>query len=740
MKKYQRVCAVLLCVLLLFGAALPAFAEETGTRLYNVYGDYMLFQQNADAVFAGVSAPGTALAVTLTDKTGTVVRTTEGAAEEDGTFSLSFPAPAGSYDPYTVTLYADGAPVRTLSDVVFGELWLSIGQSNMEYTLSSTPEGMEMANVWQTGSHNLRVLQISQPMQDGEFCSDKLPQTEPQECYWYPGESGYVYGMSACAFFFAQKLLSELDVPVGILNASVGGSSISTWLPREAIEGDAAARQGLASHGDYISLENWETRSGDFYTDMTGLYNSKIAPLTNFRLAGAIWYQGETDLGNGYAPALYMQLLELLQDTYTSAFSYKNGTLPMIFTQLASYRYREGPYYETAFNEAFTRLAAEKPESRGMVTVTDVSLDYYEYVGAIHPMTKKPIGERMGDCALGLLYGGGQPATAAAQTAARARGGSVYVTFSNVGDGLVCKGDALRGFAVYGADGVCLPAEAEIVSADTVRVWNSDVPVPVGATYAVNSLSPNANLWSSFGGAPYMPAAAFGASDPAVTKLFDDAEWLRCDTLSAWCNTSDAGVRDVWTAKDASLSVSADAAEGSGAVQITGEKASFTVLAPFAEGNGIPAMIIDNIDADFTRYGTLSLKVKNTGASDVTLAGLRFYRGGTLYFSPVLAGSAQTAVAIPADGAWHTLTFDLDQLRLNGIGLESWNNDALKDVTGLRLCFEGENASLLLDDFRFLPESSEGGNAGALLQRIVAFVRGLFEKIKALFSGGLFNR
>ena len=81
MKKHRFILSLLLCVSLLLGAACPAFAAEIETRLYNVYGDHMLFQQNADAVFAGAAAPGTALTVTLADNAGARVRAASGTAE-----------------------------------------------------------------------------------------------------------------------------------------------------------------------------------------------------------------------------------------------------------------------------------------------------------------------------------------------------------------------------------------------------------------------------------------------------------------------------------------------------------------------------------------------------------------------------------------------------------------------------------------------------------------------------------
>ena len=332
------------------------------------------------------------------------------------------------------------------------------------------------------------------------------------------------------------------------------------------------------------------------------------------------------------------------------------------------------------------------------------------------------------------MYGGDTPASAPAKTGAEADGGSVLVTFSNVGDGLVCTGNTLRGFSVYGADGICAPAEAEIVSADTVRVYSNAIASPVGAAYAVNSLSPQANLFSSSGGKAYLPAAPFGASDPAISKLYDNAAWLTCETLTAWQNgKSSAGVKDVWTAKNADLSVSADAFEGDGALRIAASKRSFSVTAPFAEKDGAKLKIHDSMDTDYTRYGALTLRLKNTGGSAVTLSGVRLYKNAALYYTPRCLETGKNGVEIPADGAWHEYTFDLNDLGLYGSSLDRWSNDALDGVTQVQLCFTGTDAVLLADDFRFAPEQT-GAQTGALLQRLITRILELFQKIRDLFA------
>ena len=730
MKIARSILSCLLCACIMCGLVCFAFAEGSGARLYNVYGNHMLFQQNADAVFAGEAASGTKLTVKLKDQAGKTVESASGTASLDGTFSLSLPAPAGSFEAYTVILTADGSKFCTLKDVVFGELWLSFGQSNMEYSLSITPEGREMQQSGTTGSEALRVLQISHPVKDGALFADAAPQTDAQNCHWYTGDRTDVYSMSAVAYFFAEKIIEKLKMPVGILNAAVGGSAIAAWLPRQAIEADESVLSAMKAHNNYLSTNDWNNGKRNYLLDMSGLFNSKIAPLKNFRPAGSIWYQGETDFMFYDDPAFYAQMFDLMQNSYSSLFSLENRRLPIVFTQLVSYDYNKGPYAETRFNDVFTSLAAVDPATRSEVVISDLSPAYYEDCGAIHPMTKKPIGERMANCAEGLIYDGAMPTSSPAKTAMKVQGQDVLVTFSNTGDGLVCSGKELRGFSVYGADGVCLSAEAEIVSADTVRVHCDEITDPAGAAYAVNSLSPGANLWSIFQGEPYLPAASFGAYDPSIKKHFDDADWLRCDTLTAWQNSSgDPGVQNIWTASGSDLAVCDDAAEGSGSLFVKANSPCFSVIAPFSKRKNLEQKIHDNLDTDLSQYGTLTVRLKNNGKHALTLKQLQLFTDTSLWFAPLCLQSKMNCAVIPADGAWHTYSFDLNKLGFFGGAVDRWSNEALKSVISLRLCFFGSGAALQIDGFRFTAEAQSGENSAAFLQQLVLRIAAFLEKI-----------
>ncbi|MBQ1243504.1 MAG: hypothetical protein IIX98_03905, partial [Clostridia bacterium] len=138
----KKTFAMILITAILFCFGISASAE-TGAQatLYNYYGDNMLFKQNDDAIFAGTAAAGSEIICTLTNSSGETVAVANTVASADNTFSLSFKAPAGSFEEYTATLTVNGEIFDELTGVVFGELWLAGGQSNMQWILISTAEG-----------------------------------------------------------------------------------------------------------------------------------------------------------------------------------------------------------------------------------------------------------------------------------------------------------------------------------------------------------------------------------------------------------------------------------------------------------------------------------------------------------------------------------------------------------------------------------------------------------------------
>ncbi len=357
----KKTLAVFLCFCFLFAVALPAFSATGETRLYNVYADGMLFQRNTDAILAGKAPGGSAILAELIDAGGKTVAAGKAVATRGNTFAVSFPAPAGGYASYTVRVSCNGGVFAELKNVVFGELWLASGQSNMQYALGQTEEGKAMAAAGETGPKTVRVLLVPPPYANGAYQTRYLPQTDAISCAWISCDDSRVFEVSAVAYYFAVRLQERLDMPVGILNVAVGGSCIAPWLSRAAIDGDETVRGYLTETGGYYEAARWTDPDRSILTDMTNLYNTNISPLTNFRPQGAIWYQGCSDLMFRRPAGYYEACFKLMQESYTEVFGYARGTMPFIFTQLACYDYGMGPYSVTQFNEAFTALAGTAP-------------------------------------------------------------------------------------------------------------------------------------------------------------------------------------------------------------------------------------------------------------------------------------------------------------------------------------------------------------------------------------------
>ena len=727
----KKVFSIVLSFVLLLSVASMAFAS-TDARLYNVYADSMLFQRDTDAVLSGEAPDGSEIIALLYDQAGGLVTSGKATASEGG-FSVSFLAPAGSYDTYTIEVSCNGTIFAELKNIVFGELWLAVGQSNMEYPLYVTPEGKEMVSAQETGPHDVHVLYMPPQQIDGVYQTHYLPQTDAVICSWFTADDSQVYNMSAPAYFFAVKLQQKLDMPVGVLSVPLGGSAIAPWLSREAIDGSPAVKQHLTDNNEYYEEEHWNSADCAMHLDMTNLYNNNIAPLTNFRPQGAIWYQGCSDLFLNHSAEYYRDCFDLMQDSYTADFGYTGGRMPFIFTQIACYDYGQGPFRVTQFNEVFTDLAKADPSSRGEVTIYDLSLDFNEW-GSIHPMTKKPVGDRMFLLAESLVYGKKSPSSAPYCKKTEIKEDGVYLTFENVGSGLQFVDGTPRGFAVCGADGVAVEANAEIVSNDTVRVYSEFVEKPVAATYAAGSWSERANLWSFYGGEPFMPAAPVGILDPVISHHYADNAWMNCEDMNFFESGVNTGYIETWKTSGCSVCLDTDdKAEGNGSLRISSLCPLFTLSPNISEKEKLKYVVFDNVDADWSDYGILRLQVKNCGNAPVRLNEIRLYTSEAGYYTPVCVESGLSGVTVPADGEWHALTFDLNRLLLMGAGCEQ-TNDKIGGVKCIRFKWEGANAELLLDDIRVLSEAVEQSGTVRSFEDVIAYIKALFAAFRDIMQ------
>ena len=745
MKSSKKVLSVLLAFAVCLCTVPTVFSAEKSsldTMLYNIYQDNMLFEQNKDAIFAGEGTPGDTISVTLINSSFEEVKSSRTTVSADGKFSVSFVAPEGSYSEYTVKFYCNSIEFKTLNNVVFGELWLSGGQSNMELPLYFEKDAEEILKNSENRSKWVRFLRVdSYVSYKGDINKFPVdPQDDIKECKWITAEDELVKNVSAVAYYFSIKMQKDLDMPVGVLETALGGSTIRTWLSRESIEHSKEVKDDLIKYNSYISRENWQENNEHPLTSMTCQYNKKLYPLRNFRIAGMIWYQGEGDAHFEYG--MYTRSFLLLQEQLTKLFKFDGDKLPMIMSQLAAYPFGFTIDDEQSKNFEFSMI---DKNNESIVTVSnyDVALDYDVAAATMHPIIKKPIGDRMAVAAQGLVYKMNDFYGVSYLDSFEIKDSSIYVKMANVGDTLKSKGDTLYGFTICGKEGVYLPAKAQIVSADTIKVYCESIKNPKAVRYAMSLYNGRSNVYSYKDGEYGMPITPF-ATDINLAKLtWHDFGWTDCDTNSIWrvASAYDSQYYDIWEGVNADVEAKNDGAyEGEGRIEITSTAEKFGVkpIVKYYNNEFNFETTFRDFSKDMSKFDTLSIMVKNEGKEDIIFEGLKFVKDGKTYYASQTDKKKNTVIS--ANGDWQKVTFNLNSLYLikEKIGI-CVSNFYLDSVEDMEFYFTGTNQSKVsIDDITFTIEKEEVGRinfiGNSLFVKVFNFVSKIVAKILDLIG------
>jgi len=744
----KRLISLLIAPILLGCISTPAFASNTNATLYDMYSDNMLFEQNAISKISGTATSGSKIEIEIYNSKNEKILSSSAEAKNNN-FSVEFLAPKGSFESYSIIVKENGKEFKTLKNIVFGELWIASGQSNMQYPLAQASGGKEDAENHKKQSQYIRVMTM--PIYDKSIDSksyyDTLPYEEQNDVkgsLWITGESEAIYGVSAVAFYFANKLSEDLNIPVGFINAPLGGTPIATWIPRDAIEDSEDFKNTLINHGQYISKNDWISKSGNIYQDLTANYNIRIAPLKNFAVSGLVWYQGESDVMLNYSPEEYSLAFNLLQDSYSKLFNFENKKMPIVFTQLAPYSYSDNGFCLPQMNVAFADIQKQDPSSRALVASYDLTPTYIPEAGAIHPEPKKEIGERMAFVSQSLVYNKNNLSTIAYVKSVEIKNSDIFVTLDNVGDGLASDQEILKGFSICGNDGIYLNANAEIISKDTIKIWNENIRTPKSATYAYSATTNNARIYSTNNNEKLLPISPFITDKSYCEKLWKENHWIDCDNDTVWHNATGltAGYYDTWEASNCTVTFSRENCykDGNG-INVKANASDFSINPLMkAELDGNNTNFYD-VETDYSKYVELNFYIRNNGKKPVTLTGVNFYKNSKAYFTPVVLGTSSNDFIVPADNEWHKVTLDLSRVNLNGNedGL-LYANDKLSEIENIKLCFESEgpDSNISIDNFSFATaESTENFNLNSnmtatltilqsILNTIVLIVRAIF--------------
>jgi sialate O-acetylesterase len=350
--------------------------------------------------------------------------------------------------PYTISI--NGNNRILLEDVMIGEVWVCSGQSNMEMNVNwKLPYDDEVAK-----ATNDKIRFFYVPKTTSEY-----PQ-EDVKAHWVVCTPDEMKSFSAAGYFFGKKLQENLNLPLGLISANWGGTPAETWTPAEWIEGDTILKNAAAKINQ---TEWWPVKPG--YA-----YNAMIYPLLNYSIAGAIWYQGESNVGTA---STYTSLFTTMISAWRKAWK---KDFPFYFVQIAPYA-----GYGDNSSSAFLREAQTKTLSlpnTGMVLTSDL----VDNINDIHPKMKKEVGERLADLALAKTYNQkNNDHEIPMYQNMKVEKNKIRITFSNADKGLTSKGP-LTEFYIAGEDQNFVAADAKI-EGNTIVVWNKNVPKPVAVRF-----------------------------------------------------------------------------------------------------------------------------------------------------------------------------------------------------------------------------------------------------------------
>ncbi len=401
------------------GLSLAAFLTfglmaEAEVKMPAFFGDNMVMQQNTDANMWGTAKASSTVTVTP-GWTSEVYKTKAG---KDGKWKISIPTPAAG-GPYTVTV-SDGTPL-TLNNVMLGEVWLCSGQSNMEMPMkgykNQPVEGANMATL-KSRNPNIRLFTVKRN-------SSTVP-VDDVTGSWSEASPESVRNFSATAYFFGREIEELLDVPVGLVVVSWGGSACEAWMNDEMLQAfpEAAAK---------IPAVNGEIPSKNRTPSV--LFKGMLNPLIGMAMRGVIWYQGEDNWNRAHS---YTDMLSTMIKGWRNLWG--QGEFPFYYCQIAPYDYaiitESG---KEIINSAYLREAQARVEhivpNTGMAVLMDAG-----WPEGIHPPKKQIPGERLALLALNKTYGiKGIGAESPVYKSMEVKGDTVIVSFDRAPEWIAGK-------------------------------------------------------------------------------------------------------------------------------------------------------------------------------------------------------------------------------------------------------------------------------------------------------------
>ena len=453
---------LLAVVAMLFSANVVAQDAPQTLTLPSVVGSNMVLQHSKMVNIWGWAKPNAKVTIACDWIAGKPVKVK---ADAEGFWILPVQTLGASYDAHTITIKS-GKEVKELTNIVFGEVWLCSGQSNMEWAVRRDPEmKSELKKAPNNAIRLYRTGHIAAATPQTEVPAQKKHTTQ-----WSVCNAKSLANFSAVGYGFGKELQEALDVPVGLIDASYGGTPVECWLSAEYL----ANNPKIAKYAKSGKHRKWKGKP-------SYLHNANIYPIRHTTIAGTIWYQGCSNAGYS---GTYAVMLNSLVKSWREEFH--NPEMPFYIVEIAPHTYYG--INGACIREAQSRIAARNANCEIVGTN-----DQNHIPGDIHPPKKTDVAHRLALCALGAHYKKSDaPFRSPAYQSMTVEGNKVRVAFKNVPTTLVQKGEGrINGFQLGVKDPeneknlIFSVAEAKIEGKEVV-VWAEGVEAPVAVRYCFN--------------------------------------------------------------------------------------------------------------------------------------------------------------------------------------------------------------------------------------------------------------
>jgi len=512
---FSEAVFLVLCLVVLLTNAGAVFAD---VKLPAVISDNMVIQRGKKTPIRGWAEPDEQIMVGVSWHSMAWGIN----ADKDGkwAFEMTPPTTAG---PHEMTI--SGKNTIKIKNILVGEVWVCSGQSNMQWSVRASANAeQEIAGA---DYPDIRLFSVERKVAE-------QPQTD---CVgsWSLCSPQTIPGFSAVAYYFGRELHKELNVPIGLIHTSWGGTPAEAWTRRGALESvpdcapilerfdEAMAKYPEAKKKYDEDVNKWKEAAEKAKAEgknpprrprapfgpgnphsPAGLYNAMIAPLIPYSIAGAIWYQGESNAGRAYQ---YRKLFPAMITNWRQDWG--QGNFPFLFVQLANFMAVDPDPVDSAWAELReAQLMTLASPNTGMAVIIDIG-----EANNIHPKNKQDVGKRLALWALAKTYGRRLVYSGPIYKSMRIEGNKIILDFEHVGGGLAADGDEpLKGFAIAGTDRKFVWANAKI-NGNTVVVSSDKVSEPAAVRYGWAN-NPVCNLYNKEG----LPASPFRTDDwPGIT-------------------------------------------------------------------------------------------------------------------------------------------------------------------------------------------------------------------------------